>query len=221
MTTEPGTLIGAVRAVLADATGPDMREVGRRAAALLDDDLVLAAAATHLASLARREWNRSVRNADGTVSADEVVVTGAAETFIGNTDAADREWLAANRERLAEGLLERADALRAWPSPTMAPTSAEVLGAERRARNLESLADALEQLVTAPTPDPRPAARERVAAARKVLDEIMPRAKVIAAGNWPGGQAAKLRRRIGRLAPVFTEAIHALDAAEKGLADER
>lgn len=220
MANSKSTLVSAVRAALADSTGPDMREVGRRAAALLDDELVFAAAATHLASLARREWNRSVRPADGAVGAAEVVVTGATERFVGDTTVTDREWLATNRERLAEGLLGRAAALRLWSPDEQPPSNAEVLAAERRALNLESLADALEQLVTAPTPDSRPEARKRVAAARRSLEAMMPKAKVISVGTWPGGQAANLRRRIGRLAPAFTDAITAVAIAETELADE-
>lgn len=215
------TLVGAVRAVLADTAGPDMREVGRAAVALLDDEQVMQAAVTHLAGLARREWNRSNRGPDGSPGPDEIVVTGAAETFLGNTDESDREWLAQNRERLAEGLLDRAVALRSW-TPTGAVgqlTSREVLTAERRAASLDSLADALEQLVTSPLDDQRGAAVARIIEARRRVMEMLPKAKEVAAGNWPGGDAARIRRAAGRLKPAFVTAMAtiAMIVDEEGL----
>ena len=141
----------ALRVVIADTDEPDMRAVARRALELLDADQVFEAATTHLAGLARRQWNL-IATERGTVSpsSEEVVSLRGADTFLGDTTTSDREFMARNRESLARGLNKRARRLREMgrngPAVSIVPSSREVLDAERRADEISALADALDRV---------------------------------------------------------------------------
>lgn len=142
--------VDALRAVIVlDRNEPEMRDIARNALKLLDEDMVVEAALTHLTSLARSEYNRQIRE-QGTTSpnSDEVVNVRGTDVFLGATSESDREWLARSRETLADGLQRRADHLRTYgatgPAVTAKLTTSEVLRLERRAAEVERLADALD-----------------------------------------------------------------------------
>lgn len=212
------SFVSAVRHVLASESTTDMRAIAGRAVALLDANLVAEAAITHLAGLARREWNRSVREngVDG-VSSDEIVSLRGRDALIGETDQDDREWLASNRERLADGLKRRAAELRECgtfgPGLGLRLTRRKVLDAERRAQEVENMVAAIHKLVegvgTGCSKIEMHVAEKgaeldaRYAKAIEERKHLLWAARHIGdAGNYLGRDAARARRAARRLAAL-------------------
>lgn len=141
------TYKAAIRRALRQDGPPDMDAVARHAVELLDDDLVVEAAITHLRQMARREWN-AMASTDGPGPSVEVVNVRGNDVLLGDTDQDDREWLAAHRSALADGLAARAAFFRSAAACSGGPvTVKEVLRAEKEAASAVSLADALAALI--------------------------------------------------------------------------
>lgn len=115
----------------------------------LRDDLILEAATAYMTQLARRVHNDMVReNGDESPHSDEVVNVKGRDLLLGDTDEIDRNWLAQNRETLADGLRRRAASIRQFGAAGYAldhseVTTREVLSMEREAERLERLAGIL------------------------------------------------------------------------------
>ena len=199
------TFAAAVRAVLANESDrSDMRSIGRRAAEILGDDLVFEAAVTHLTQLARREWNRSLTG-DGGPDSDEVVVLHGQDARLGDLAADDRAWVAEQRERLSLGLWNRAADIRAFRAGRVIDvTQSAVLSAERRARSLSALVQAVERLDESDNAEmgarlTRAVNRtDALHAEGRLLDVIA--ARIVAASDLNIGTTSAIRRAINRLA---------------------
>lgn len=150
MKDEADTFAAAVRGALLESDTIDMRQVARQAAQRLAPELVLEAAVTHLAKLARHHYNANLKGqTDQPTNAAEVVYLRGTDTVVRNLQSEDREWVAKNREGLADGLRQSADRIRNGPyaaadEPIVA---ADVARIERRAMRLRAATKSLEELL--------------------------------------------------------------------------
>jgi hypothetical protein len=126
--------------------GPDMDAVARHAIQLLDEEMVVQAALTHIRQMARREWNRLAGDEAEGWSADVVNLDGV-DFYLGDASEDDRAELAKRRDVLADGLKSRAAAIRSGGGERTY-SQREVLKAERQAKSaiaaVESLAELLD-----------------------------------------------------------------------------
>lgn len=148
-----GTFADAIRAALLETESIDMRQVAARAAERMTPDLLMEAAITHLSKMARRYYNTHLVSASapaegGTAAGQEVLSLRGTDVRFADTDQDDREWLARNRERLADGLRGSASRIRDGVSAAGVQLRVvDVARAERRAGHLENAAAALERLI--------------------------------------------------------------------------
>ena len=217
------SFVGAVRAALSGADTVDMRRVAAEALSLLGDDQIYQAALTHLASLARREWNKALREGgvEG-VDSDEVVNLRGTDLRLGDTTDDDREWLASNREALARGLEASADRLREAPIVGAVSghiSTREVIHAERVATEVENLVATCRRLVDGlgtgsslaerRSRDGIAEIRAKIAAAEADIERFTAWAERVAATIEIPSLHRQLQRAIQRVADLVTQEVAA------------